>query len=320
MGSDRSQREFDGARPRRALDPRSGGGWPPEIRLVCDVGGARARTVKPKRAPTTLSEWRRRYVDEARSLPVEVERALREDPRPGARAILDVIEQRRRERRSEGQRLRNLLRFEQALWQRGVTRIAGIDEAGMSPLAGPVAAGAVILPPGWRAPDINDSKQLSPKRRAELAEVIKAEAVAWSVAFVEPAEIDELNIYWAGVLAMRRAALGLSPAPEHLLIDARRLKDLPIEQTKIVKGDELSLSIAAASILAKTARDQLMDAYDAQYPGYGFARHKGYPVREHQEALRRLGATPIHRASFAPVRRVLGLPDPPPDSGPSSED
>lgn len=255
-----------------------------------------------------LSEVRRRYVERERPIPTAVEAALRADPRPGARALLDCIERRRRENRSEGQRLRHLLRFEQELWARGVRLVAGIDEVGMSPLAGPVAAGAVVLEVGFRVPGIDDSKKLTPARREELAAVIREKAVAWAVAFVEPEEIDALNIYWAGLLAMRRAVEALSVLPEHLLIDGRRLRELPIEQTRIVKGDERSLSIAAASILAKTARDARMVELDRKYPGYGFCRHKGYPVREHYRALAERGACPIHRRSFDPVRRALGLP------------
>jgi ribonuclease HII len=253
----------------------------------------------------TLSEIRRRYVDNGRPLPIEVEEALRADGRTGAASILKAVTQRRRENRSEGQRLRNMLRYEQALWQGGLVHVAGVDEAGMSPLAGPVAAGAVVLRVGWRAPGVNDSKQVSPAERCELATIIKREAVAWAVAFVEPDEIDRVNIYWAGVLAMRRAIEALAPVPQHLLIDARRIKEVPIQQTKIVKGDELSLSIAAASILAKTERDARMEQYELEYPGYGFGRHKGYPVREHLAALSAHGACPIHRRSFGPVRRVL---------------
>jgi ribonuclease HII len=132
------------------------------------------------------------------------------------------------------------------------------------------------------------------------------------VGFVEPEEIDRINIYWAGLLAMRRAVEALGVTPEHLLIDARRLRDVPIEQQAIVKGDAKSLSIAAASILAKTARDARMRAFDDLYPGYGFAQHKGYPVRAHARALRKLGACPIHRRSFEMVREVLGLPPLPP--------
>lgn len=253
----------------------------------------------------TLAEIRARYVDSGRSLPTELEVALRRDERPGARAILESVERRRRERRAEGQRLRHMLEFERQLWLRDVTLIAGVDEAGMSPLAGPVSAAAVVLEPGWRAPGINDSKQVSPEQREELAVVIKREARAWAVAFVEPDEIDRLNIYWAGIAAMRRAVEALGLTPQHLLIDARKLRDVPIEQTRIVKGDERSLSIAAASILAKTARDARMVEYDRQYPHYGFARHKGYPVREHVAALRKRGPCPIHRNSFAPVRAAL---------------
>ncbi len=145
---------------------------------------------------------------------------------------------------------------------------------------------------------------------------IKASALAWSVGFAEVDEIDTINIYWAGLLAMRRAVEGLSCAPEHMLLDARRLRDVAIPQQAIVKGDCKSLSIAAASILAKTARDALMQRLDAEYPGYGLSRHKGYPVREHLDALKKLGASPIHRRSFAPVRVVLGLPPLPPWTSP----
>ena len=258
--------------------------------------------------PLTLSQIKTRYVERSRPLPAALEAQLRSDPRPGARAILEQVARRRRDNRAEGQRLRWMLEFERALWERNVLVIAGIDEAGMSPLAGPVAAAAVVLEPGWRAEGLNDSKQVVPARRKELAARIKAEARAWAVAFAEPDEIDRINIYWAGLLAMRRSVELLGMTPEHLLIDARKLKDVPIEQTRIVKGDERSLSIAAASILAKTARDERMVGYAREYPAYGFDQHKGYPVREHLAALRRNGACPIHRRSFGPVRVALGLP------------
>jgi ribonuclease HII len=259
-----------------------------------------------------LSEIRERHVVEGRPLDQAMEQALRADPRPGAKAILAAIERRRRDRRSEGQRLRKLLRYESALWVTGLTRVAGVDEAGMSPLAGPVVAGAVIFAPGARIPGVDDSKKLSAKQRDRLAVEIREQALAWAVGRAEVEEIDTINIYWAGLLAMRRAVEGLGCVPEHLLLDARWLKELAIPQQRIVKGDAKSLSIAAASILAKTARDAHMTELDASYPGYGFAQHKGYPVREHVAALTRLGATPVHRRSFAPVRQVLGLPPLPP--------
>ena len=259
-----------------------------------------------------LAEIRRRIVAEARPLDSATEAALRADPRPGAKAILAAVARRRGENRAEGQRLRHLLRFETTLWAQGVLHVAGVDEAGMSPLAGPVAAAAVVFAPGSRIPGVDDSKKLDAPTRDKLAAEIRTSAVAWAVGFAQVEEIDSINIYWAGLLAMRRAVEGLSPAPQHLLIDARRLKDLSIPQQSIVRGDSLSLSIAAASILAKTARDALMQKLDAAHPGYGFAKHKGYPVREHLLALERLGASPVHRRSFAPVRTVLGLPPLPP--------
>ena len=263
-------------------------------------------------AQLSLSQLRARYVVEGRPLEAEVEALLRSDPRPSARAILDAVEKRRYARRSEGQRLRKMLRFENALWAEGLTHVAGIDEAGMSPLAGPVAAAAVILAPGTRIARVDDSKKLDARTRAELAEEIKQSAVAWAVGFAEVSEIDSINIYWAGLLAMKRAVEGLGCEAQHLLIDARALKDLPMPQQRIIKGDAKSLSIAAASIIAKTTRDAVMSELDLQYPGYGFARHKGYPVKEHTTALAQLGACPIHRRSFAPVRQALGLPPLPP--------
>jgi ribonuclease HII len=255
-----------------------------------------------------LAQIRRRYVIETRPLDAETEAALIADPRPGAKAILHAIARRRAGNRSEGQRLRNLLQFETALWAAGVVHVAGVDEAGMSPLAGPVAAAAVIFAPGSRILGVDDSKKLDAGTRDRLAVEIKERALAWSVAFAEVEEIDRVNIYWAGLLAMRRAVEGLRIAPQHILLDARRLKDLQTPQQAIVNGDAKSLTIAAASILAKTARDALMCKLDTEYPGYGFSKHKGYPVREHVAALARLGASPVHRRSFAPVRTALGLP------------
>lgn len=255
----------------------------------------------------SLAELRRIYVEEGRPLPKDVEARLRADDRVGAQSLLATIDRRRRANRAEGQRLRRMLTYESDLWAGGVDAVAGVDEAGMSPLAGPVAAASVILPPGCRIAGVDDSKKLTPEVREALAAQIREQAVAYSVAFVEAEEIDEINIYRAGLLAMQRAVEGLETRPGALLIDARRLPEVPIQQISLVQGDAKSLSIAAASILAKTARDQRMRSLAETYPGYGFEAHKGYPVKAHVEALERLGPCPVHRRSFAPVRKALGL-------------
>ncbi len=253
-----------------------------------------------------LAELRKRYLDQGRPLPRTLEAELHADGRPGAAALLRAIERRRYANRAEGQRLRTMLVFENQHWKLGLTLVAGIDEAGMSPLAGPVAAGAVILEPGTHLVGVDDSKKLCEHEREELAPVIRERAKAWAVAFVEPDEIDRINIYRAGLLAMERAVAGLALRPQHLLIDGRRLAGLDIPQERIFGGDGKSLSIAAASILAKTARDARMRAYERDFPGYGFAQHKGYPTREHRQALVRLGLCPIHRRSFTRVRNLGG--------------
>lgn len=198
--------------------------------------------------------------------------------------------------------------YETELWRRGVNMIAGIDEAGIGPLAGPVVAAAVILPRNYRLHGLDDSKKIpSEAKRERLALEIKRDAVCWSVGRAEVEEIDRLNIYRAGLLAMKRAVMGLSVTPDFLLVDARTIPDCPIPQRGVIRGDALSASIAAASLVAKTTRDAYMVEIDKLYPGYRFAAHKGYPTREHRRLLQELGALPIHRRSFAPVRRALGL-------------
>jgi ribonuclease HII len=258
-------------------------------------------------ARLSVAELRTRFLDGCRPLPEGLEALLEADPRAGAREVLRLVRKRREENRAEGQRLRHLLRYERELWERGVVHVAGVDEAGMAPLAGPVVAGACVLPRDYRPRGIDDSKQLDRAERERLAADIKANAICWAVARAEVEEIDGLNIYRAGLLALTRAIRALSLVPDHLLVDARKLQELRIPQTPIIHGDALSLTIAAASILAKTTRDALMAELDLAYPGYGFARHKGYPTAEHFEALGRLGACPIHRRSFQPVREALGL-------------
>lgn len=200
--------------------------------------------------------------------------------------------------RRAGQRLRRLLERERELWAAGFSRVAGVDECGMGPLAGPVVAAAVIFPPGRGLHGVNDSKQLTAAQREDRAAEIRSEALAWAVVRVEPEEIDRLNIYNAGLVAMRRALDGLPSPPDYVLLDGRRIADLPLPHEAVIGGDARCHAIAAASILAKTARDALMASYEATYPGYGFAEHKGYATSSHREALRRLGPSPIHRRSF----------------------
>src|SRR5580765_5954297 len=194
-------------------------------------------------------------------------------------------------------------RFERAARQLGWMRIAGLDEAGRGALFGPVVAAAVILNPKRRIVGLDDSKKLAPERRTELAERIHEHALAWAVAEIDAQRIDAWNIYQASRQAMTAALQQLTTTPDYLLIDAMQL-DVLIEQKSLIKGDARSISIAAASILAKTHRDARMQEWDAVYPQYGLARHKGYATPEHLEALRRLGPTPLHRYSFAPVRQA----------------
>jgi len=183
--------------------------------------------------------------------------------------------------------------------------VCGVDEAGRGPWAGPVSAAAVILNPDDLPPGIDDSKALTEKRRAALEPEIKTRALAWGVGFASVEEIDELNILHATGLAMRRAVEALAHPPVHALVDGNYRFKLPCAVTPVVGGDALSLSIAAASILAKTARDRLMIEMDAVYPGYGFASHKGYNAPIHQHALKTLGPCPAHRRSWAPIKALL---------------
>ena len=196
------------------------------------------------------------------------------------------------------QRWQRMRQIEEQLYNEGIFLIAGVDEAGRGPLAGPVAAAAVILPPDTRILGLNDSKKLSEKQRLTLEPVIKEQAVAWNVTMIDHRVIDEINILQATKLAMRQAVKALNPAAAYLLVDGMELDGVDLPQQGLIKGDARSVSIAAASILAKTARDRLMIEYDAKYPGYGFAKHKGYPTADHKEALRRLGPCPIHRLTF----------------------
>ncbi|MFN8641400.1 MAG: ribonuclease HII [Candidatus Binatia bacterium] len=206
-------------------------------------------------------------------------------------------------------RRRFMLRHERALWADGLTRIAGVDEVGVGPLAGPLVAAAVILPTECEVRGIDDSKKLPAARREALCGEIEACALAIGVGVVDVGDVDRLNTYWASIEAMRRALSALAVPPEHVLTDARHISGLAVPQTELVKGDARSYSVAAASIVAKVRRDAMMTALDALYPGYGFARHMGYGTAEHLAALARLGPCPVHRRTFLPVAqaRLPGL-------------
>jgi len=256
----------------------------------------------------SIPELRELFVERSRRVPKGLLEALEVDTRQGAQQLAKRIRERYRSNRSEGQRLHTLLRFEIDLWAQGYSFVAGVDEAGMAPLAGPVVAGAVILPQNYKLRGLNDSKKiLDHEIREELAIQIKQDAICWAFGFAEVEEIDRINIYHAGLLAMQRAVNGLSCLPDFVLVDARRIPQCPSPQRGIIRGDALSASIAAASIIAKTTRDAHMLEMDQLYEGYGFASHKGYPTPEHCRALKELGALPIHRRSFGRVREVLGL-------------
>ena len=256
----------------------------------------------------SIPELRELFLEHSRPVPKGLLEALEVDTRAGAQQLARRIRGRYRSNRSEGQRLHTLLRFEIDLWAQGFSFVAGVDEAGMAPLAGPVVAGAVILPRNYKLRGLNDSKKiLDHEMREELAIQIKQDAVCWSFGFAEVEEIDKINIYHAGLLAMQRAVNGLSCVPDFVLVDARKIPQCPAPQRGIIRGDALSASIAAASIIAKTTRDAHMLEMDTLYQGYGFASHKGYPTPEHCRALKELGAVPIHRRSFGRVREALGL-------------
>ena len=194
--------------------------------------------------------------------------------------------------------------LEEAARERGAVRIAGLDEVGRGPLFGPVVAAAVILAPGFRLDGLTDSKKLAEKKRKQLDVEIRANAQAWAIAEVDAETIDRINIRRASLLAMRRAVEQLALSPDFLLIDGRDTIDWNCPQQAVIRGDAISLSIAAASVLAKVHRDRLLVELDREFPGYGLARHKGYPCPAHKAALESLGPTPLHRRSFRPVAQA----------------
>ena len=228
---------------------------------------------------------------------------LEKDDRSG---VIQAVAKRKREIQKcleEDARLEGMLAYEKELYGKGIQLIAGVDEVGRGPLAGPVVAAAVILPQACKISGLNDSKKIPKSKHKKIYEAVLKNAIAVGIGVKDNQVIDQVNIYEATKLAMREAIGQLEPQPQHLLIDAMRL-DLPISQTSIIKGDANSLSIAAASIVAKVTRDQMMEEFDRKYPGYDFAQNAGYGTAKHLAGLDQLGVTPIHRRSFEPVKSM----------------
>lgn len=226
-----------------------------------------------------------------------------QDSRSG---VIQAIAKRKKEiqkRLDEDERLEGMLAYEKECYARGMELIAGVDEVGRGPLAGPVVAAAVILPKACKIPGLNDSKKIPKSKHKEIYEAVLQNAIAIGIGIKDNHVIDQVNIYEATKLAMMEAIGQLEPQPQHLLIDAMKL-DLPIPQTSIIKGDANSLSIAAASIVAKVTRDQMMEEFDRKYPGYDFAQNAGYGTAKHLAGLDKLGVTPIHRRSFEPIKSM----------------
>ena len=244
----------------------------------------------------------RTEAESAAGLLENLEQTYREDTRSGVQALIRRSEKQRETLEKETARIYQLQQYERDYENERL--ICGIDEVGRGPLAGPVVAGAVILPKNCEILYLNDSKQLSAEKREQLYDIILEHAVAVGIGIVSPQRIDEINILQATFLAMERAMAQLAPPPELALIDGNRSKDFGLPVRTIVKGDSLSASIAAASILAKVTRDRLMEQYDEQYPQYGFAVHKGYGTKRHYEALREYGPCPIHRRTF--LKKLYG--------------
>src|SRR5437660_5801663 len=254
----------------------------------------------------SLKEIQEKYASGGVSVSSAILRSLQRDPRAGARRLYKVLARRYEDQKKERNRLDAMLHFERLLWKAGVQQIAGVDEVGMGPLAGPVVAAAVVFPPGVEIEGIDDSKALDDETRIRLDIEIRAKATSFAIGLVEVDEIDRLNIYHAGIRAMQLALTTLPVAPQHILVDSRTIPGFAQPQNSFDKGDGINFSIASASIVAKVYRDGLMTELDKTYPGYGFASHKGYATPEHQRAIRQLGPCPIHRRSFDYIRELRG--------------
>lgn len=254
----------------------------------------------------SIDEIRERFIETGRPVSAQVLSRLQRDPRQGVRQLYCALKKRFERERAERQRMEAMRYFESLLWKSGVCDIAGVDEVGVGPLAGPVVAAAVMFPPATDIDGVDDSKRLDPDVRATLALEIRAKASGIGIGMASVAEIDRINIYHAGLLAMRRAIEGLPRRPQHVLVDARTIPGVEVPQNMFNKGDGINFTIAAASIIAKTERDRMMEALDLEHPGYGFAAHKGYGTPEHRAALKRLGPSIVHRMSFPVMHELQG--------------
>ena len=254
----------------------------------------------------SIEQIRHRYVEKGESISPRVLSRLQRDRRQGVARLYEALKKRFERERDERLRLDAMWHFERLLWKSGVRDIAGIDEAGVGSLAGPVVAAAVMFPPDTYIARVDDSKRLDAETRTSLAEEIRAKASGIGVGISSVEEIDHLNIYHAALLAMRRALDALPRRPQHLLVDSRTVPGVDIPQNPFNKGDGINFTIAAASIIAKTERDRMMAALALEFPGYGFSQHKGYGTAEHREALRRLGPSPAHRMSFPVIHELRG--------------
>jgi ribonuclease HII len=231
---------------------------------------------------------------------------LRLDERKGVQSLIHQYERKKESERQQVLKYKEMQFFEEKLKTKGKHVIAGVDEAGRGPLAGPVVAASVILPDDFQLLGLNDSKQLKAKEREAFFAIIKDRALAYHISVISNEQIDQLNILEATKLAMKEAIEGLSIPPEHVLVDAGAVPDITIPFNSIIKGDEKSVTIAAASILAKVTRDHLMKEIHNYYPMYGFDKNMGYGTKQHMDGLKRYGATSYHRKSFAPVRKIIG--------------
>lgn len=252
----------------------------------------------------TITDWKE-WLSSRETLTENEIAELRADSRSGVQKLLQSYLKRQEKQAQEYLRVENMWQYERQLWAQGRNWIAGVDEAGRGPLAGPVVAAAVILPPDFDATGLNDSKQIRMEERNRLREKIEQEAIAVGVGIVDVAYIDQYNILQATYQAMRVALSQLEPIPDYILGDAVTIPQVRIPQQGIIKGDAKSHSIAAASIIAKTTRDEYMKKLGEQYPEYGFEKHMGYGTPEHLQAVEEFGVTPEHRKSFAPIRYLL---------------